>query len=186
MTPFRQTALTAAMLAVMVMTFTTVAAKNDIAAKAYMFGFVASFNDSTVYFTDIQELDSVWFSEKKNLLLGRSNYSYQLRDYFANKLDMPKRTCVVIANMKRKTIEKKYEKMKKMYTSPKKGKPYDVRYLSSSDFTFTAVDMDNSTDEPVVKEKKKKEKKPKQGKPDGKRPPRDGKMPPSPKKDAPQ
>ena len=43
----------------------TLSAQNIQVPKAYMFGFVASFNDSTVYFTDIQELDSVWVTKKK-------------------------------------------------------------------------------------------------------------------------
>ena len=28
--------------------------------KVYMFGFAASFNDSTVYFTDVQQLEGAW------------------------------------------------------------------------------------------------------------------------------
>ena len=43
-----------------------VSAKNIMIPKAYMFGFVASFNDSIVFFTDIQEVDSVWVQEKRN------------------------------------------------------------------------------------------------------------------------
>ena len=34
-------------------------AQNRVVPKAYMFGFAASFNDSIVFFTDIQEVDSV-------------------------------------------------------------------------------------------------------------------------------
>ena len=36
-----------------------VQAQNVKVPHAYMFGFVASFNDSTVYFTNIQKVDSV-------------------------------------------------------------------------------------------------------------------------------
>jgi hypothetical protein len=108
-----------------------------------MFGFVASFNDSIVYFTDIQEVDSIWLTSKKAMLAGRSNYSYQLRDYFRTNLNMPNRTCIVISDVKRKKVEKKYLKMKKQYT--KNPGKYEVRYLSSSDFQFKVVNMDDDS-----------------------------------------
>ena len=107
---------------------------------AYMFGFVASFNDSTVYFTNIQKVDSVWVTKKKGFLSGRNQYAYQLRNFFAEKRNMPNRTCVVIADVDRKKLEKKYIKMKNKYLVKSK-KPYDVRNISESDFKFETVDM---------------------------------------------
>ena len=153
----------------------TLSAQN-IQTKAYMFGFVASFNDSTVYFTDIQEVDGVWVSKKKHYLTGKNNYSYQLRNFFTQERNLPHRTCVVVCSEKKKDVEKKYAKMKQQYIYKSKGS-YDVRYLPESEFRFQAVDM--STNDPAPAEKTKKEKK---QKPDGKRPPRDGKMPPPPNK----
>lgn len=108
--------------------------------QAYMFGFVASFNDSTVYFTNIQQVDSVWVTKKKQFLAGRNQYSNQLREYFAQQRNMPNRTCVVVANVDRKKLEKKYIKMKNKYLVKSK-KPYDVRNISENDFKFEAVDM---------------------------------------------
>ena len=108
--------------------------------QAYMFGFVASFNDSTVYFTNIQQVDSVWVTKKKKMLSGRNNYSYQLREYFAQKRNQPNRTCVVVANVNRKKLEKKYTKMKNKYLVKSK-KPLDVRTIADSDFKFTPVNM---------------------------------------------
>ena len=108
--------------------------------QAYMFGFVASFNDSTVYFTNIQQVDSVWVTKKKKFLAGRNQYSNQLREYFAQQRNMPNRTCVVVANVDRKKLEKKYIKMKNKYLVKSK-KPYDVRNISENDFKFEAVDM---------------------------------------------
>ena len=121
---------------------TNVQAQNVKVPHAYMFGFVASFNDSTVYFTDIQQVDSVWVTKKKKMLAGRNNYSYQLREFFAQKRNMPNRTCVVVANTNRKKVEKKYIKMKNKYLVKSK-KPYDVRNIADSDFKFSAVDMSN-------------------------------------------
>lgn len=108
--------------------------------QAYMFGFVASFNDSTVYFTNIQQVDNAWVTKKKQFLAGRNQYSIQLREFFANQRNMPNRTCVVIANVDRKKLEKKYIKMKNKYLIKSK-KPYDVRNISESDFKFETVDM---------------------------------------------
>ena len=131
--------------------------RNIPVPKGYMFGFVASFNDSIVYFTDVQELDTIWVTEKKHMVAGRSNYSYQLRDYFAQKMDMPKRTCVVVGGTSRKKVQKKYEKMKKMYSSTKSKRHYDVRYLTQADFAFDPINMDD--DQQAEKPAKEKEKK---------------------------
>lgn len=173
----RQFVLGAALTMLLAATYTTAKAKNYVVPKAYMFGFAASFNDSIVYFTDIQQVDSVWFTQKKDMLAGRSEYSSQLRSYCAEKLDQPRRTCVVIGNTKLKKVEKKFEKMKKIYLQNKKA-TYDVRFIKEEDFKFQAVNMNNETEESVAKPEKKKDK----PKKDGKRPPRDGKMPPSPNK----
>lgn len=123
--------------------YTTASAKNFMVPKAYMFGFVASFNDSIVYFTDIQEVDSVWLTQRKKMLAGRSNYAYQLRNYCSQTLGQPHRTVVVISSVKRKDVEKKLVKMKKEYVGKNAGK-YDIRYISTSDFKFQPVNMDDS------------------------------------------
>lgn len=141
-----------------------VSAKNVMLPKAYMFGFVASFNDSIVFFTDIQEVDSVWVLEKKELLAGRSSYAYQLREFFTNSFNMPNRTCIVISDKNRKNVEKKYAKMKKIYVE-KGANKYDVHYTNSSEFRFHAVNMDDSTTEPQTNTDKKSSKKEKAPKP---------------------
>ena len=173
MKSFRLFAFAVALLAASA--FQTTSAKTIQVPKAYMFGFVASFNDSVVYFTDIQTVDSVWVEGKKSFLAGRNQYSYQLRDYFAQNLNQPYRTCIVISSINRKDVEKKLQKMKQQYMVKNKGK-FDVRFLSESDFRFHAVNM-APDDDPVPPTQPQKEKKQKK---DGKRPPRDGKMPPPP------
>ena len=135
-----------------------VSAKNIMVPKAYMFGFIASFNDSIVFFTDIQEVDSVWVQEKKKFIAGRSNYAYQLRDFFEKNFNLKNRTCVVICDTKRKNVEKKYAKMKKQYTE-KNANKYDVHYIDINDFRFRPVNMEEGEDTPAPP-KKKKDKKP--------------------------
>lgn len=127
-------------IALMAASTTQVQAQDVKVPHVYMFGFVASFNDSTVYFTNIQQVDSAWVTKKKHFLSGRNQYSYQLRDFFSQQRNMPNRTCVVIANTNRKKVEKKYIKMKNKYLVKSK-KPYDVRNIAEADFKFTPVDM---------------------------------------------
>ncbi|MBP5799738.1 MAG: hypothetical protein J6W43_07495 [Prevotella sp.] len=130
------------LLIIIMLTLTGVkaSAKGTVSPQGYMFGFVANFSDSVVYITDIQTVDSVWYDSKTKFLLGRSNYSNQLRNYFSEKLNMPYRTCIVVFALNRKDIEKKYLKMKKLYTVKNAGR-YDVKNLTESEFRFKPVNM---------------------------------------------
>ena len=110
----------------------------------YMFGFSASFNDSIIYVTDIQDVEGVWIETKGKLLMSRESYSEQLKDYFTEKMQQPNRVCITLFSTKKAKVEKKYKKlMKKYLPNPKKKnwKSYDVRYLTSDDFKFTPIDM---------------------------------------------
>lgn len=120
---------------------TQMAAKKKVEDKMYMFGFSASFKDSTVFFTDVQEVEKVWFDTKDKFLLGREFYSTQLKDYLSKKRQLPARTCIVMFDRNQKKAEKKLLKMKRLYTVKAKGK-YEVQYLGPEDFKFHAVDLD--------------------------------------------
>ena len=126
-------------LAVVLMGFLPAhAAKKPESTKAYLFGFVANFTDSVVYFTDIQEIENVTIQKKNKFLKDRESYSDQLRYYFAEKLNMPNRTCIVSFALTRKKAEKKYVKMRKLYTEKNAGR-YDVHYITENDFKFQAI-----------------------------------------------
>ena len=146
------------LLAALMITFSLqLSAQNKQVPKIYAFGFSASFNDSIVYFTDIQEIDSVWVSGKGKFLTGRDSYSYQLRNYLSEK-GMPHRTGIISYEFDRKKIEKKYVKLRAKYT---KNNNFDVRYLNASEFKFTHVDPVQTqeltnTDEKSAKRKEKK------------------------------
>lgn len=103
----------------------------------YVFGFAASFNDSTVYISDIQQLDSAYIDSKTNFLYSRENYSYQLRDYLAAH-GMKNATCITSFALKRKDAEKKYLKMRKRYL---KGGNFQIKTLESSEFKFDAIPL---------------------------------------------
>lgn len=103
--------------------------------KVYMYGFAASFNDSTVYFTSLQEIDSVYIDSKTKFLYSRDNYSYQLRDYLSAH-GAENYTCTTMFALNRKAAEKKYAKLRKRYTQ---GGKYTVKDLSKTDFFFVPI-----------------------------------------------
>lgn len=126
-----------------ILTLTTIssidsAAKNKQTPKIYMFGIAASFNDSTVYFTDIQELENVWINDKGNFLINRSEYSYQLKNYLEAQ-GYSHRTCIVSFAFKRKDIEKKFHKTRNKYV--KRGNN-DLKYINNNEFKFSPVSFE--------------------------------------------
>lgn len=126
--------------------------------KTYAFGFAASFNDSIVHFTDIQQLDSSWLDDKE-FLLGRDNYSYQLRDFLARQ-GMEHRTCIIYYSSKLNKTKKKFTKMMDSYS---KNGSYDIRLIKADDFKFACIkpsefNQDEPTPQKVKKKKVKKEK----------------------------
>lgn len=108
--------------------------------RLYVYGVATSFNDSTVYITEIQQLDSAWVDTKTGFLYSRNNYSFQLRDHLkANGFATP--TCVTYFAKTRKEIEKKYVAIKKRYAT--RGH-YNVKYVTKHDFTYSCLVPDDS------------------------------------------
>ena len=62
---------------------------------------------------------------------------------------MPNRTCVVISDLNRHKLEKKFLKMKKQYAE-KGAKKYEVHYINSSEFRFHSVNMEESNNKPTA------------------------------------
>ena len=104
--------------------------------QVYMFGFSASFKDSVIYVTDIQNVPGTWVESKNKFLLLRDEYSRQMKDYLEEKLQQEKRVCVVFYYLKKKKAEKEFLKLMKKY---KKG--YEVRYVNEKDFKFEPIDV---------------------------------------------
>ena len=88
-------------------------AKHVLLEHMYMFGFSASFVDSTLYLTDIQDVEGVWYDTKAKAMLGRDSYSDQLKEYMKDKMGQPNRVCLVLYATTKKQAEKKYQKLKK-------------------------------------------------------------------------
>ena len=101
--------------------------------KVYMFGFSASFNDSLVYITDIQGVDSVGIEPKTDFLVGRTAYGNQLQFYLADYKERPNTTCVVFFDKKEDKLRKKYNKILKRY---KNSKETILKNLTRDEFSF--------------------------------------------------
>ena len=105
--------------------------------KVYIYGVAISFNDSTVYITDIQELDSAAVTTRAKFLYGRDSYSYQLRDYLkAQGFSTP--SCITSFALKQKDIEKKYIATKKRYG----GGKFTVKHVTPDNFKYTTIEAD--------------------------------------------
>jgi len=121
---------------------TDISGKRVMIPKLYMFGFAASFNDTIVYFTDIQTVDSAWIEKKSKFLQSRNVYASELRNFLSDEMAMPHRTCVVFYSKKRSKIEKKYLKMKHKYGRQKDGREhFDIRYITEDKFRFRSIDL---------------------------------------------
>lgn len=142
-------------ITVICMAFALQANADNKKDNIYAFGFSASFNDSTVYFTDIQPMPEATIERKTHFLQNRDAYSVQLKDFLANQ-GAPHRVCAVIYATKQKDIEKKFTKLRKKYI--KTGK-FDIKYLAANEFKFTPLPAEEQTETaPMTKEAKKKAK----------------------------
>ena len=111
-------------------------AKLEMTNDIYMFGFSASFKDSVIYTTDIQNVEGLWIDTKHNFLLNRDEYSHQLKEYLTDTLQQPGRVCMVFFYNKKKKAEKEFLILMKKYRNG-----YEVRNVSASEFKFEAIDM---------------------------------------------
>ena len=124
------------LLLTLTLTVSNVEAKRMKTNQVYMFGFSASFKDSIIYVTDIQHVEGAWIDTKTKFLLGRDNYSYQVKNHLTDKLNLKDRICMVFFSLSKKKAEKQYLKLMKKYQ-----KGYEIRYLNATQFKFEPVDM---------------------------------------------
>ncbi len=86
--------------------------------RVYMFGVSTDFNDSIIYVTDVQHLDSV-FINPDGSIQDYTSYSLQLKVYLEGALGESNQTCAVIYSDKKKQLEKRYIKARKRYRADK-------------------------------------------------------------------
>ena len=100
--------------------------------SVYIFGVSASFLDSLVYFTDIEELQGVRI-KKDGLLPYRQEYSNQLKNYMEQTEGQTNRTCFIYFNKKRKKLDKLETKLKQRYA---KGGALYIQQVNPNTFHF--------------------------------------------------
>lgn len=111
--------LLAGLLSIFVLSsFAAPKAEKDGPKRVYMYGVSVDFNDSTVYLTDVQYLDSVVIN-KDGSLFNYSSYSHQFKMYLEGMLGEDNQTCAVIYSDNKKNLEKRFVKIRKRYLSDK-------------------------------------------------------------------
>lgn len=115
-------------VAVMVCTSSTL--KKD--KPVYAFGVAASFNDTVVYYTEIQLLDSV-FLDKNGFLPDRELYAYQLKNHLEYDLKKQDYTCMIYFSENKNKLLKEANKIKFKY---QKGGNITLLSIAASEFTF--------------------------------------------------
>lgn len=110
--------------------------RENKAATVYIFGFAQSMTDSVVYFTDIQSINNIWIDGKTKFLLGRQEYSNQMRDYL---LEQGKQnfSCVTLFATSRKKLEKKYQRLKQRYATHGHNQ---VNFINENDMKYKAFE----------------------------------------------
>lgn len=104
---------------------------NENHKPVYAFGVAASFNDSVVYCTEIQVLDSTAL-DKNGFLPKRDLYSYQLKNYLEYDLKKPDYTCMIYFSENKKKLEKEAVKVKAKY----KKSTMVLQAITSDKFSF--------------------------------------------------
>ena len=84
----------------------------------YVFGVSASFTDTTIYYTEVQLLDSVSL-DKNGFLPHRDSYSYQLKNYLEGEKGLSNRTCMIYFSEDKKTLDKEFVKITDRYKRDK-------------------------------------------------------------------
>ena len=125
--------------------------------NVYAYGVAASFTDSTVYFTAIQQLDSVTLT-KEGFLPERQQYSYQLKYHLENQ-GLMHRTCMVFFNTDKDKLTKKQSKLMERYLEDH----IQVKLIELESFHF----LKPEPSEPVEYKEAPKPKGKPEGRPDG-------------------
>ena len=104
----------------------------DEPRRVYLFGVATNFNDSTVYLTDVQHLDSIMLNPDGSLP-NYVGYALQLKVHLEGSLDERDQTCAVIYSDKKKKLEKRFIKMRKRY---QENKDKILKRIGTDVFTF--------------------------------------------------
>ena len=100
--------------------------------RVYMYGMSVNHHDSTVYITDVQDLDDIIINTDGSLQ-NYAGYSMQLKVYLEGTLGNVNQTCAVVYSYKKKKLEKRFIKTKKKFLA---NKDQVLRQIGTDTFTF--------------------------------------------------
>ncbi len=100
--------------------------------RIYMYGIAIDFNDSTVYLTDVQYLDSI-VMKPDGSIHNLSGYSLQLRVYLEDQLNETNQTCAVIYSDKKRKLEKRFSATRRKFQYDKSK---TIKLIGTDDFAF--------------------------------------------------
>ena len=106
--------------------------KVDKPRRVYMYGASVNFNDSTVYLTDIQHLDSV-IVNAEGALSNYAGYALQFKVYLEGTLGETNQTCAVIYSTRKTKIDNDFNKTRYRLESDKNK---TLKRISKDNFTF--------------------------------------------------
>ena len=102
---------------------------------AYIYAIATSFSDSICYMTDVQRIDSAYFTGKGMFLGGIKEYVRQFNGHLVDA-GAKGRTVTVFFDKKLKDAEKRYLKLRRRYSTSAK---YDLRPVIKDQFAFSVV-----------------------------------------------
>lgn len=106
--------------------------KAEESKRVYMYGVATNFNDSTIYMTDVQHLDSMIIN-KDGSLQNYVGYSLQMKIYLEGTLGETDQTCAIIYSDKKKKLEKRFLKMRKKFAAERGQK---FKQVGTDSFKF--------------------------------------------------
>lgn len=104
----------------------------DKPQRVYLFGVATNFNDSTVYITEVQHLDSIMLNPDGSLP-NYVGYALQMKVHLEGELEEIDQTCAVIYSDKKKNLEKRFLAVRKKYNV---NKEKTVKLVGSDEFLF--------------------------------------------------
>ena len=107
------------------------ASKKDELKPVYVMGASLCFGDSVIYFTDIQQIDSVRLT-KDGFLPNREGYSDQHRSYLESKDGNLNHTCITYFSEKKASLQKVVTKLLKRYQN---GTAI-IRHITPQEFRY--------------------------------------------------
>ena len=110
----------------------TLLAKGEDKKTVYAFGYSTNLNDTTLYLSPVQVLEGATLTKKEGFLEYRHEYGNQLKLHLES-IYPGHQTCAVFFSKDKKSLQKKYNKLRKHLLTVKHTK---LTELNSTEFQF--------------------------------------------------